>query len=411
MEIHKKIILIITIIVASIILYRLWINRIQIEKESKVSVEPYSSINIGLTNDTKLSLNQYFIKASWNTAYTGSSNSKYASNAMNVKMIIDVLNRGCRFLDFEIYAVLDVNQEIIPVVGFSTQSHNNNQMECNEPVVNLSDVFLTIANNAFSTTNGSPNPKDPLFIQLRIKSSNMKLYQMLPNLIQNSFNNLFNYDYNNKFDSKWIIPPSLIHKVPLSRYNSNIIMVADLVNSDPMFSNILLNDVPFTNIPIKKIDNKDKDNYKLINQYQRIFLDYTVPDFTNHGINTMSNSQLAKLQYRPPILVDTVLKMDGRSITNSVNYMNCETCTNNVTQSTITQFTQSFPDFSIFNRNNSSKTDVKNFITNYGVNILPFRFYIDDNNLAEYERLFNKLGNCAFIKMSSLLHHYKKHSK
>jgi len=401
MEIYKKIILIITIIIASIILYRLWVNRIQIEKESKVSVEPYSSMNIGLTNDTRLALNQYFIKASWNTAYTGSSNPKYASNAMNVKMIVDVLNRGCRFLDFEIYAVLDAKQDIIPVVGFSTQAHNNNQMECNEPVVNLSDVFLTIANNAFSTTNGSPNPKDPLFVQLRIKSSNMKLYQMLPNLIQNSFNNLLN-NYNeyrtntrnkrfrNLFSTistyrREKISPNEIHKKPLSFFNGKIIMIADLANSDPIFSKLLLNKISV-------------DYSELVNKYNNIFTDYTVKYFIHPGINTMSNSQLAKLQYRPPTLVNNDIT--------TVNYMNCETCKNN-----ITQFTQSFPDFSIFNRNNSSKTDLKNFITNYGVNILPFRFYIDDNNLADYERLFNKLGNCAFIKMSSLLHYYKKHSK
>jgi hypothetical protein len=403
MEIHKKIILIITIIVTSIVLYRLWVNRIKIEKEAKVSVEPYSSMTIGTTIDNKLALNQYFIKASWNTAYTGSSNSKYASNAMNVKMIIDVLNRGCRFLDFEIYAVLDAKQDIIPVVGYSTQPHNNNQMECNEPVVNLSDVFLTIANNAFSTTNGSPNPKDPLFIQLRIKSSNMKLYQMLPNLIQNAFNNLLNnyneYPTNTRTKNKGYrnlfsisstyrrekISPDEIHKKPLSFFNGKIIMIADLVNSDPIFSNLLLN-------------KNSVDYSELVKKYNNIFTDYTVQDFTNPGINSMSNNQLAKLQYRPPTLVNNGIT--------TVNYMNCETCEN-----TIIQFTQSFPDFSIFNRNNSSKTDVKNFITNYGVNILPFRFYIDDNNLADYERLFNKLGNCAFIKMSSLLHHYKKHSK
>jgi len=404
MEIHKKIILLFTIIIASIILYRLWVNRIQIKKESKVSLEPYSSISVGTTNHTTLALNQYFIKASWNTAYTGSSNSKYANNAMNVKMIIDVLNRGCRFLDFEIYAVMDANQNIVPVVGYSTQLYNNHQMECNEPVVNLSDVFLTIANNAFSTTNGSPNPKDPLFIQLRIKSSNMKLYQMLPTLIQNAFNNLLNnYNeyrtntrtnnnkkYRNLFSMistyrREKISPNDIHKKPLSFFNGKIIMIADLANSDPIFSNLLLN-----KISVDYID--------LVHKYKDIFTDYTVQDFIRPGINTMSNSQLAKLQYRPPTLVNNGIT--------TVNYMNCETCKN-----TITQFTQSFPDFSIFNRNNSPKIDVKNLITNYGVNILPFRFYIDDNNLADYEKLFNKLGNCAFIKMSSLLYYYKKHSK
>jgi hypothetical protein len=181
------------------------------------------------------------------------------------------------------------------------------------------------------------------------------------------------------------ISPDEIHKKPLSFFNGKIIMIADLVNSDPIFSNLLLN-------------KNSVDYSELVKKYNNIFTDYTVQDFTNPGINTISNSRLAKLQYRPPTLVN-------KGIT-TVNYMNCETCKN-----TITQFTQSFPDFSIFNRNNSSKTDIKNFITNYGVNILPFRFYIDDNNLADYEKLFNKLGNCAFIKMSSLLHHYKKHSK
>lgn len=119
---------------------------------NKVSIaEPKTGISNVKTN---LPLREYCIMASHNTALTG----KY----VNLDMITNVLKRGCRFMDLEVYSVND-----IPVVAHSTDDLKYNfDVENSIP---LSDVLKRIASDGFSGT--SPNPNDPIFIQLRIKNT------------------------------------------------------------------------------------------------------------------------------------------------------------------------------------------------------------------------------------------------
>ena len=151
MEIHKHILLIFTILIAFWILFRLWNRYISFERP----VETFkSSINMTKTNDTSLPINQYFVKASWNTAYNS------YSNIMDLSMVTTVLSRGCRFIDFEIYSTTETNgmntsttssiTNIIPVVGYSIQPKNNYQMDCNDPVLRLIDVLTFVNDYAFS---------------------------------------------------------------------------------------------------------------------------------------------------------------------------------------------------------------------------------------------------------------------
>lgn len=117
-------------------------------------VEP----NTGITNvKTNLQLREYCIMASYNTALTG----KY----MNLDMITDVLKRGCRFMDLEVYSVDDK-----PVVAHSTDNTNFNFDVKN--TLPLGDVLNRIASDGFSGS--SPNPNDPIFIHLRIKTTKDK---------------------------------------------------------------------------------------------------------------------------------------------------------------------------------------------------------------------------------------------
>jgi hypothetical protein len=103
-----------------------------------------ANVSLNAKDDNKL--RNFCIKASYNSAFTGSF--------VNLEMIKYVLTRGCRFLDFNVYF-----KDGIPIVS-CTNSTN---------AVSLGGVFTTIVSNAFTDT--SPNPGDPLFIQLHIENT------------------------------------------------------------------------------------------------------------------------------------------------------------------------------------------------------------------------------------------------
>jgi len=498
MEIHKKILLILTIIIATIILYRLWSKRQKLENEPiiepvKESFKPHtlSLYNYVIRTDSSLntiSTNQYFIKASWNTAYSGKYN-------MDLSMVVQVLNRGCRFIDFEIYSVTDStsssNLENQPVVGFSSDAGSNYQTS-SKNTLPLYDVLLT----AITTSNSLTVKNDPLYIQLRIKSGIIGLYENVMAVLIRIFginNNSGMYDnllYKNV--NKKISPNTIsAMQLPLEK---NVFLIADLVNSDPMFERLINPNINHS------LDNTINANVQLIEKYQTLFANYTVPDFSIPGIASMSTGTNLKSCIRPPVIVKTnvIEGLEGITPTSTststssstqyrgvsghiasvrkrieddikkkadeasakkiaeataaataaaaaaaakkiaddtaaaesaaaavvtaatatanrikdaadtaaalaeakrpivtVKYYNCLTCANNVNQ-----FTESFPDLSIYNNENPSKADILSLVMNYGVNILPARFYIDDQGLEDYESIF---GGFGFITMAEIL--------
>jgi hypothetical protein len=111
----------------------------------------------GGANGAPTNLRNYCIKASFNSAFTG----KHVCQ----DMVKYVLQRGCRFLDFSVYI-----QDSIPIVAYSNSTTDTSYVSFTSvaPSLSLAGVFSTIMSNAFSNT--SPNPADPLFIQLHINT-------------------------------------------------------------------------------------------------------------------------------------------------------------------------------------------------------------------------------------------------
>ena len=104
----------------------------------KVALDDYNRLNDD-DNYLNFRLKDLFIKSSFNSAFTGS--------CMNTDMIIFVLNRGCRYIDFEISKIDDV----LYVSGDGLDKENS---------ITLVDAIGSINKSLIGT--------DPLFINLRL---------------------------------------------------------------------------------------------------------------------------------------------------------------------------------------------------------------------------------------------------
>lgn len=128
-----------------------------------------------------LPLRELCIKSSYSSAWSGS----YVSTDM-IKLI---LSRGYRYLDIPIYYADDSN----PYVFYSTDINTIDTLNA----IPLDNVFKVIASSAFS--NDSPNPSDPLFIELRVIADKTNSnYYAIANLIKSNFSNRLYVDANNR---------------------------------------------------------------------------------------------------------------------------------------------------------------------------------------------------------------------
>ena len=119
-------------------------------------------------------LRDYYVCSSYNSCCGGD----FKNDFVDTGPLVQVINKGARFLDFEIYSV---NNK--PVVSASSQKSFNIKETYNS--VPFSEVIDTIKMVAFSGAT-CPNPNDPLFINLRIKSNNIKIYEEMAAILNNN---------------------------------------------------------------------------------------------------------------------------------------------------------------------------------------------------------------------------------
>lgn len=180
MNIYKKLLIGIVFILLFYILFRLLQKRNQLLMEGfdaktgsllkdpdVIAIQTDNHVPVNLTSVLPINLNEplntLVIKSSMHSAYTGKT--------ISTDMILYVLSRGYRFLDFEVHYMIptpskDPNETVITgskaVVGYSIDgqypSSSNNQ-------ILLSSCLNTVLLNAFKTP--SPNSSDPIFIQIR----------------------------------------------------------------------------------------------------------------------------------------------------------------------------------------------------------------------------------------------------
>lgn len=229
MEIYRKILVFLIIVVTLYIVFRFlqkreWIKAKHLENFSIQSVfgigpdapeevksikQSFQSIPTGIVSmnkdDANLALCQYFIKASANSAYSGS----YVST----DMVNFVLSRGVRWLDFQVFP-----GSAGPIVGVNIDGSTTSSNQ-----ILLTDVIKTAMVNGMNT--GAPNGKDPLFIQLRMENTGSKtsLYEAVGIVLRTTLGTTpYLYDPMKKGNGM------VTSSTPLSRLLGKIVVVVDV---------------------------------------------------------------------------------------------------------------------------------------------------------------------------------------
>lgn len=344
MSIWKKMLILLIVIITISILIILYRQRLNINKiyenmeteedeEEKVytgedddissgqysefkSVEKTDIMSVGnFIPPKKLELSDCCIKASCNSAFTGSY--------MNLDMIEHILIRGCRFLDFEIYSI---NGHAY--VGYSSDNSIINIDSVNKIPIN--DVFKTINNNCFQAP--VSNSEDPMFIHLRIKTNNTHLYKLVAQAINSNFSNR-------------------LHRGQVTGSS--------------------------------KIDD-------LRGQYVVIIDKSAAPDYDKYPDCDIEEPCMN--------LKNFSVMESGGDILRSVRYLNIinqETTPPNIRDDSITTDTSILkmvlPDIgpNFYGVMNNPKSDV--LIQDYGVQIICYNFYNNDEELIKYEKMFGEL--------------------
>lgn len=178
-------------------------------------------------------LGDYHVLGSHNSCSSGQLDNFYVSTT-TLKRIIDT---GVRFLDFEIFSVR--GKTVVSCSGKDTNDSICRRGSFNE--IDIQTVLQIVYERAFASS--LQNNSDPIFIQLRIKSGQKRVYEDLARAIQRQCKERIlepQYAYNGEnFNGD-------IENQPMVRFKERIIVVVhdplDIIKSTPLYeyTNILL---------------------------------------------------------------------------------------------------------------------------------------------------------------------------
>ena len=146
--------------------------------------------------DTKFKyrLRDYYIKSSYNSCSCGD----FANGYVSLGALKQIIRQGVRLIDLEIYSVGGK-----AVVAASKDDNFHIKGTLNS--LPIAEVFRIIHKNANNRVAGSeicPNPTDPLFINLRIKSNQNDIFNEIADALTSTFDNLLSkYDKKYAFES------------------------------------------------------------------------------------------------------------------------------------------------------------------------------------------------------------------
>jgi hypothetical protein len=276
--------------------YAIYLSRLEAREVSYMNgLYPSVNGNLRAINssdpDCKGKLYDYYIK----TAYNACSGGSYKNDFVSIDVLKTVIKQGVRCLDFEIYSI--DNQ---PVVSTSTTDSYYVKETFNS--VKFSDVMDTIANYAFSGGT-CPNPTDPLFIHLRIKSNNQKMYTNLAKIFKSHINLMLGMDYSFEDSGK------NLGRIPLLELQNKIGLIIDRSNSAFLENEDLLE---FVNLTSNSIFMRAYDYYSIKNnadineliEYNKTGMTIVFPDNGSNPANPSgvdsrdSGCQMVAMRYQ-----------------------------------------------------------------------------------------------------------------
>ena len=122
-------------------------------------------------------LRDYYVASSYNSCCMG----EFLNDYVSLDALKQVIARGARLLDFEIYSVK--GRAVVAASG-----KENVHIKGTYNSLPVGEVFNTVATYALSS--GAPNPHDPLYIHLRVKSNRSEIYTELAKSLSSNFDNL-----------------------------------------------------------------------------------------------------------------------------------------------------------------------------------------------------------------------------
>ena len=176
------------IIIIVVILYYIYYSRLK-KRECNLMDSVYGTLNGNITSikpileNFKYTFKDYYIKSAYNCCSGGN----YKNDFVDTCVLKDLLKQGTRGLDFEIFSIDDQ-----PVVATSTSDSYYIKETFN--YINFADIMQIIRDYAFAGST-APNPRDPIILHLRIKSTNQAMYKNFAKILESYNSILLNKTY------------------------------------------------------------------------------------------------------------------------------------------------------------------------------------------------------------------------
>lgn len=348
MKFYRKVLFIITII---LFVYIIW-NFLKKRISKPSSYEAFNTVSdpaavtevASITNSNSIHIQSIPAKVADQPlieyVIKGAANSAISGNYASTDMIKYVLSRGCRFLDFELF--LMNNEKGKPTVIVSYSSDPSFKTVDTNNRLSLDDALSAAITYGYAPP--SPNPNDPLFIQLRVKSTDPTIYQQIAKIV----------DFQLKTS---LYTGKVTNQTTLSKLLGKTILIMD------------------------KTTNRNYATLATCKDNDKTCYDLTKYINMESGSDTLFTQKYGEILSQPNIPINILDK--------------CDRCTD------IKNMRVVMPD------NTAKNPTLNSFVVDHASQIVPYRFYLLDTGLKNYETFFDD-NKFAFVPLAYTITYFKK---